>query len=431
MSLPDSSSICSLPWTDARETFACLDALLPAGVRGPLAKAKHGTLDEPTEAVVVACNRYVLRRGEDLVHASEHGLGNLAPPDDGRRVLGAGHRVWIDKALKALTHGAVDDLVFADAPSVSRFRITSPEQASWFGQGVRPFNLAFAAHPDVLGHLTQSAGPVALEDLTKGAGDRLSLDWCRRGGRSVKLGVRGPTDDFELASTVFAQSIGWFLRRWWATPERGSELVAGTADGPVRGLVRRKPLTVVALGYVGREGSSIDRRRRLASVEGDDPVLLSIGRCDDRWPILLDAIRELRRLKPDVVARVVPAATLRYLLDGRQPSAEHRHKLGALLANEAQRYLRVAGIPLPESQVGFLSPSRKPSAPSAIASAAVSCSQGMCAPTVGCAMAAGALAPRGMTPRTCPARTRSTRYDRRALAAPPAPQRRGVRGPQG
>ena len=350
--LPGGWSIRSLSWADARETFACLDALLPPGVRGPLAKAKYGTLDKPTEAVVVACNRYLLRRRDEIVHTSEHGLGNLAPPDDGRRVPGAGHRVWIDKGLKALRNDAVDELAFTNAPSVSRFRITSPEQASWLGRGVRPFNLALAAHPDVLGQLTQSAGPVALEDLTKGAGDRLSLNWCRRGGHSTKLAVRGPGDDYELGATVFAQSIGWYLRRWWATPERGSEPVVGTAEGLVRGLVRRKPLTVVALGYVGSEGSSIDRRRRLASVEGDDPVLLSDGRCDDRWPILLDAIRELRRLKPDVVARVVPAATLRYLLDGRQPSAEHRHKLGALLANEAQRYLRVAGIPLPESQVG-------------------------------------------------------------------------------
>jgi hypothetical protein len=354
VSLPDGSSICSLPWSDARETFESLDSLLPVGIRGPLAKAKHGTLDEPTEAGVIACNRYVLRRGGDLVHASEHGLGNLAAPDDGHRVPGAGHRVWIDKALKALDTGAVDDLAFADAPSVSRFRITSPEQASWFGQGVRPFNLAFAAHPDVLGHLTQSAGPVALEDLTKGAGDRLSLDWYRRGGRSVKLGVRGSSDDFEVTSTVFAQSIGWFLRRWWATAERGSELVAGTAVGPVRGLVRRKPLTVVALGYVGREGSSIDRRRRLASVEGDDPVLLSTGQYDDRWPIVLDAIRELRRLRPDVLARIVPAATLRYILAGRQPSSEHRNRIVALLASEARRYLTVAGVPLPESPIGTL-----------------------------------------------------------------------------
>jgi hypothetical protein len=353
VSLPDGSSIRSLPWGDARETFACLDTLLPAGVRGPLAKAKHGTLDEPTEAVVVACNRYVLRRGEDLVHASEHGLGNLAPPDEGHRVPGAGHRVWIDKALKALYAGAVNDLVFADAPSVSRFRITSPEQASWFSQGVRPLNLAFAAHPDVLGHLTQSTGPVALEDLTKGAGDRLSLDWCRRGGQPVKLGVRGPSEDFEVTSTVFAQSIGWFLRRWWATAERGSELVAGTAVGPV-GLVRRKPLTVVALGYVGREGSSIDRRRRLASIEGDDPVLLSIGKCDDRWPIVLDAIRELRRLRPDVLAGIVPPRTLRSVLDGRQPPAERRRKLATLLASEARRYLTAVGVPLPESPTGVL-----------------------------------------------------------------------------
>ncbi|MGA3354794.1 MAG: hypothetical protein ABSD85_16675 [Acidimicrobiales bacterium] len=354
VTLPDGSSICSLSWSDARETFACLDALLPPGVRGPLAKAKYGTLDEPTEAVVIACNRYRLWRGDEIVHASEHGLGNLAPPDDGRRVPGAGHRVWIDKGLKALGDDAVDELEFANAPSVSRFRITSPEQASWFGQGVRPFNLALAAHPDVLGQLTQSAGPVALEDLTKGPENRLSLDWRRRGGRPTKLGVRSPGDDYELGTTVFAQSIGWYLRRWWATPERGSEPVAGTPNGPVRGLVVRKPLTVVALSYVGSEGSSIDRRRRLASVEGDDPVLLSEGLRDDRWPILLDAIRELRRLKPAVVARVVPPRTLRYLLDDRQPSEQHRHKLAVLLAAEARRYLRVAGVPLPESQIGIL-----------------------------------------------------------------------------
>jgi hypothetical protein len=205
----------------------------------------------------------------------------------------------------------------------------------------------------VLGHLTQSTGPVALEDLTKGAGDRLSLDWCRRGGQPVKLGVRGPSEDFEVTSTVFAQSIGWFVRRWWATAERGSELVAGTAVGPV-GLVRRKPLTVVALGYVGREGSSIDRRRRLASIEGDDPVLLSIGKCDDRWPIVLDAIRELRRLRPDVLAGIVPPRTLRSVLDGRQPPAERRRKLATLLASEARRYLTAVGVPLPESPTGVL-----------------------------------------------------------------------------
>lgn len=354
VSLPDGSSISSLPWADARETFGCLDALLPPGVRGPLAKPKYGTLEEPTEAVVIACNRYLLRRGDEIVHASEHGLGNLAPPDDGGRVMGAGHRVWIDESLKALGADEVDELAFANAPSVSRFRITSPEQARWFGQGVRPFNLALAAHPDVLGQLTQSAGPVALEDLTKGAGDRLSLDWRRRGDRPAKLGVRGPSDHYELGATVFAQSIGWYLRRWWATPERGSEPVAGTPDGPVRGLVRRKPLTVVALGYVGSEGSSIDRRRRLASIEGDDPVLLSIGKCDDRWPIVLDAIRELRRLKPEVLTKIVPPRTLRYLLDGRWPSSEHQRKLVALLSSEARRYLTVTGVPLPESPIGTL-----------------------------------------------------------------------------
>jgi hypothetical protein len=206
----------------------------------------------------------------------------------------------------------------------------------------------------VLGQLTQSAGPVTLEDLTKGAGDRLSLDWRRRGGRPAKLGVRGLNDDYELSATAFAQSIGWFLRRWWATPERGSELVAGTAVGPVRDLMRRKPLAVLALGYVGSEGSSIDRRRRLASVAGDDPVLLSVGRCDDRWPVVLDAIGELRRLSPDRLTRLVPPRTLRYLLDGRQPSEAHRRKLTALLATEARRHLTVAGAPLPESQIGIL-----------------------------------------------------------------------------
>jgi hypothetical protein len=110
VSLPDGSSIRSLPWTDARETFACLDALLPRGLRGPLAKPKYEILSEPTEAVVICCNRYLLRRGGEIVHASEHGLGNLAPPDDGRRVQGAGHRVWIDKGLKALVADAVDEL---------------------------------------------------------------------------------------------------------------------------------------------------------------------------------------------------------------------------------------------------------------------------------------------------------------------------------
>lgn len=356
VTLPDGSSLRSLPWAEARETFASLDvdALLPPGVRGPLAKAKYGTLDESTEAVVIACNRYLLRRGDEIVHASEHGLGNLAPPDDGRRVPGAGHRVWIDKGLKALGADAVGELAFADAPSVSRFRITSPEQARWFGRVVRPFNLALAAHPDVLGQLTQSAGPIALEDLTKGAGDRLSLDWCRRGGDPTKLGVHNPGDDYELGTTVFVQSIGWYLRRWWATPERGSESVVRTPDGPVRGLVRRKQLTVVSIGYVGSEGSSIDRRRRLASVEGDDPVLLSEGRRDDRWPVVLDAIRELRRLKPEVVARTVPAGTLRYLLDGRPPSEHHRRKLATLATTAARRYLRMAEVPLPESEIGLL-----------------------------------------------------------------------------
>jgi hypothetical protein len=118
--------------------------------------------------------------------------------------------------------------------------------------------------------------------------------------------------------------------------------------------VRRKPLTVVALGYVGSEGSSIDRRRRLASIEGDDPVLLSIGKCDDRWPIVLDAIRELRRLKPEVLTMIVPPRPLRYLLDGRWPSSEHQRKLVALLASEARRYLTVTGVPLPESPIGTL-----------------------------------------------------------------------------
>ncbi len=52
--------------------------------------------------------------------------------------------------------------------------------------------------------------------------------------------------------------------------------------------------------------------------------------------------------------RIVPAATLRYILADRQPSSEHRSRIVALLASEARRYLTVVGVPLPDSPVGTL-----------------------------------------------------------------------------
>jgi len=70
--------------------------------------------------------------------------------------------------------------------------------------------------------------------------------------------------------------------------------------------------------------------------------------------VVASAILELRSLRPDVLARIVPPRTFRYGLDGCQPSSERRRRLVSLLASEARRYLTVAGVPLSECPIGTL-----------------------------------------------------------------------------
>jgi hypothetical protein len=78
------------------------DRLAPLGI---VLRPQHGTLDQPTQALIAGTNRYALVRNGRVVHSSEFALGGIYLDPSGRcdlRSAETGGRVWVEEAIAAV-----------------------------------------------------------------------------------------------------------------------------------------------------------------------------------------------------------------------------------------------------------------------------------------------------------------------------------------
>ena len=315
-----------LSWTEAeaiRQRFTALNPYDRTAVPGSVLRleAMNGVRGEPAplDCLAISAKRYALFRSEGrgpvtLLKRSEHGLGHLLNPLD----PDAEDRDWVDavwRVLVAEERGRAVALPrWARQPAIGRVTVSSPALRTPFdtlnagkpyAEEVKPFNFLLTAHVKAfgrptstdLGGSTDSGRFHLIAPYVVDPRQWLRMAWIDRySGKRYAITTEGETGGRGLARVKRYDEV--------IADYRGHrEMKSAGPDGrpcrqETRGVLRRLPVTVSHVVYVGKESNLLDEA--IAGLLHDDEHSTTYGDPGrDEWIAMV-----LPRL------RQVPTATL-------------------------------------------------------------------------------------------------------------------------
>jgi len=321
---------------------------------------KHGR-EQDLECYAISAKRYVLNVRDvgdepQIVKASEHGLGHLLDPTGNEEDRKAWMReAWLWILRRELGLAARRPSWFR-LPAVGELPVSSPHTLRPFAelnrersydQGIKPFNFVLAAHVRAFGHpsLVDPERFQLIASYERDPRKWLELPWIDRYSRKrFDITTSGRAGGLGVARV---KSYGEVIEEFRTHREDKSLAPDGSLCGPeTRGLLRRRPVFVREMKYIGKESNSLDGATS-GLFHDEREVLATFDRPPD-WRALIGRISTHELARRTGLNR----STIKRWKSGElRPRPAHERKLHLYLASLDSRKVRVDGAALGEAQL--------------------------------------------------------------------------------
>ena len=302
---------------------------------------------------------------DDVVKASEHGLGHLLDPlnpGDPRDPETSDEwmkHFWlhlVDRDRRRWKEASASEPSWLDFPALTRLSIPGPKVLAWFtelnrgrsyGERIKPANFLLMAHPDPL--YPSDARPIA--PYERDASKWLDLSWIDRlTGSSIKVTTRA----FEGVAPPGEVRIRTFrdvMRDYEAHPEAKSLAPDGdTVRRGTRGLLLRRPVRAMKVrAYLGKEGNKLDER---AMGLADDPDQYQVRYANETLTVFTDLVlpvlRMMNRTHLAMESEISRRQIIRIIKDGNMPRDDNVQILTNLAVSYAKGKLAELEVPVPK-----------------------------------------------------------------------------------